>query len=726
MIVTITCETEEITDYVYNLLTDPLSGYDVLAGAKTCIDYHEMVPDILEFDLTQEEIEKVRNIKGVKYVMKDCKIGNFHYDKTQQTNLFYPFITAKTKTNKAYDLPDGTTNVDIAPNSLSCHQNYKAEVIQNTLLRKTLSSIDCSNVDIIIADTGIMYPHYEFFDEQGNPNIVQFDWSQLREGDPVTGPKIITSLPPLYYSNPSSGFTGFGHVGGDEFFGHGTACASLAAGRTCGFAKNAKLYSLRLEDSTILDFMDGIKLALAFQKAKNLNLYGLDSTRPTIINMSFGYEQQLIINGKYQFIKIAKNIDIVDQNNINFNSCFDWGSKSQVFSKLPGVASAIDGYIRELLNSGMHVVRAAGNANTYLTNNPASSTFFHIFSSSFNDTYVGLIANLDNWNYFNPDTIYNDVDYNIKYKWLYKTDEPLYFNYNSPDIGVNFNSNLYPLITVGDISQVGDVPNNNYFAPYWSGCQIPNAYNVLSALDPAETRIDTTKRYNFNTGPYYVKTGYSNFGPTVDIYSAGNATAAAAAISDTASHSVPPYIAKSQPFVDKSQGINLPANNSYLTNFYQFFNGTSAACPIVVGILATYLSQNPSATPKEAKQWLLSNAVSGNIMETTFNTLPVSTYDGTNEISFDLPFASSDINNLTLNGFSELNRSMLNSFIPVNINIDDILFHCRFFNSNNLVAQAYPLRKAVEYTNKASINIAGTTLTRGNATAENITHTNFI
>jgi subtilisin family serine protease len=184
------------------------------------------------------------------------------------------------------------------------------------------------------------------------------------------------------------------------------------------------------------------------------------------------------------------------------------------------------------------------------------------------------------------------------------------------------------------------------------------------------------------------------------------------------------YIAKNQPFVDTTQGINSPAG-FYFTNYYQAFNGTSAACPIIAGILATYVSQNPTATPAQAKQWLLTNAVSGNIMETSFSTLPVSSYDGTTQIVFDMPFASANKNNLSYNGINKIQNDVLSSGALSSINIDDILYNCRFFNTNNLVAQAYPLRKAVEYTNADNITIAETTLTRGNVTTQKSTHPTY-
>ena len=42
---------------------------------------------------------------------------------------------------------------------------------------------------------------------------------------------------------------------------------------------------------------------------------------------------------------------------------------------------------------------------------------------------------------------------------------------------------------------------------------------------------------------------------------------------------------------------------------YRPYAGTSMATPVVTGLVALYLQQNPQATPEEVKEWLTSNAV---------------------------------------------------------------------------------------------------------------------
>ena len=68
----------------------------------------------------------------------------------------------------------------------------------------------------------------------------------------------------------------------------------------------------------------------------------------------------------------------------------------------------------------------------------------------------------------------------------------------------------------------------------------------------------------------------------------------------------------------QSIGGNLILPDWYITDVGQSVgvtvkNGTSFSAPIVTGLLALYLENNPDATPDQARHWLISNAVHGNI-----------------------------------------------------------------------------------------------------------------
>jgi subtilisin family serine protease len=670
MKVTITCDTGKNADKVFDMLIDPAKGRGLLKGKKLCVEEHEAIPDIMEFDLNEKEIESLKKIKGVVSVMRDDTNIELGYTKKGQTGI--PKLASFT-TNF-----NGNSAKDCIPHSLYYCQNYELSFTHQyptSGALVSLSSIDCSNVDVIVLDSGVDSSHPDFKDQYNNSNVVNFDWTQLKYGDPITGSQITNTQSINYYKDTN---------------GHGTSCASLIAGNKCGFAKNAKIYALRSnelgETTNGFDIMTCLDLALSFQKSKKLNLFGLLSSRPTVFSNSWGFIGPFI----------ADDFDYTNINNVNFYTSLDRGKNTIDYNKLNGVSSTVDGYFRTYLNEGMHTLVSAGNGNIYLTNNPVSSINIHAFRK--NDKDYSILRTQENNSSYVLNTVYNGYTYGSTYGSTLETR----YLYTSPNIGLNYNKNTFPLIIVGDICPVGYNDTNGNV--HWSAGNASSAFQILSATQ-TESRIvvNNSTRYESLSSPFFIKSAYSSFGPDVDIYAPGNGTWSA--FSNQISTTTSPCITAS-------------ANERYI-----FFNGTSAACPIVAGLLATYLSEFPNATTAEAKTWLLNNSVKGNIMETQMSTLPISSFNGTVSNNINIPFGA-NFNSLSNDPVYRLQRSSSYSSLYKNGNIDDILFCNRFFNSNNLIAQAYPLRKAVLTSTNSSVNINSTTLNKKEGTNQKITHNN--
>lgn len=686
MRVTFACKNEEDADKVYELLTSPLCGCAVLSGSKVCTNYYADLPDIWEFDLTQKEMEKVLELPEVSYGGPEGLAKLVHasnYSKIGQRGI--PKLASFTST-----FNNGNTITSCIPHSLLYCQDINLRFTQDPTTNgdvvASLSSIDCSNVDILIIDSGVDGTHDDFKDEQGNSRVVNFNWTQLREPyDVVNGPQIITSLPANWTS---------------DFDGHGTACASLAAGNRCGFAKKARIYFLKVNglDPTnggLTNIGDALKLAVSFHRSKKLGLYGLDSSRPTICSNSWGFM------GPNSLFAIENNT-----NNRNFSSVFQVGKRnfgSIVSDPMNYFDTASDAYFRQMLDEGIHVIRAAGNNNNYLNNNDttlSSRVALHFFSR-LGQWYAIPRTSLNSTSYV-LNTVYSNFTYGFQgISWA---NVPV--SYSSPNVGLNDNGgglytrDRFPLIIVGDITPVGlnDEDNNIFFTAGNSKA----VYNVLSANNiQGYIRQTHATRYTTLSGPFFVKTSYSNFGPDVDIYAPGNGAWAAL-----------------------TNQINTPVNGPNFTitstGKYFFFNGTSSACPIVAGILGTYLAAFPTKTNLEARTWLLQNAVSGNIMETTFNTLSVLNLVSLTDKINNLPFGS-DYNLMNERSFLRLVQANDGNFRKANIY--DVAFNNRFFDSNNLIAQAYPLRRAVLRSEALSLSTRDTTLKRLAISNLKISHT---
>lgn len=630
MRVTITCASEEYSNKIYDLLVDPRMGFGALLGEKKCTNSYESVPDIMEFDLNEKEIEALQKIEGVLLVHEDDEEVCHH---------------AIQKVNNIGTPVAASYNASGTVISHSMYYCQKSE-LEYSAPRQVmdLPSIDCSNVDVVVMDSGIDPNHDEFKDENNNSNVVLFDWTQLSNS---LGNQIVSSQPADYYEDQD---------------GHGTACASLIAGKKHGFAKNAKIYFLRergLSGKTNMFTVNQcLELMLAFQKAKKLNLYGLNSSRPTVFSNSWGY------SGPF----LADDLDS-STNNVNFCFSFDRGKNSYSWNNLPGVNSSTDAYFRLIVAEGVHVLASAGNDNVYLKNDPCESINLHYFQR--NNSWYVIPRTSSNQNSYSVNSSYVS---SAGVSYVYAGWARAYL-YSSPGPGINQSKELYPIIIVGDVSPLGDFPSSEN--SYWSGGNIISAHNVLKNTTSESRILKNNVRYRNSSGPFFIKSAYSSFGPDVDIYAPGNA-AWAALSSFKAEANVP------------------KANNNKDT----FFNGTSSSCPIVAGILATYLSQNPTATPLQAKNWLASSSVSGNIMETQKNTLPVSSVNTSGQVeNINVAFGA-DYSKLRENPLYKLQKAD-SSFLSADI--EDVLFCNRFFDSNNLIPQAFPIRKIISNVNKPQL-----------------------
>lgn len=204
--------------------------------------------------------------------------------------------------------------------------------------------LDGTGVDVVIQDSGLEVNHPEFQDARGNSRVQQIDW---------------------YTASGISGTQSANHY--RDYDGHGTHVAGIAAGKTFGWAKNARVYSVKvagLEGSG--DSGTGISISNCFDVIKLWHRNKpIDPRtgykRPTVVNMSWGYSTT--------YLESAANRVFYRGTLYNLTTPNDrWAAGVMPLSGDGGTSyisnlrvGTVDSDVDELIDEGVHVCIAAGN-----------------------------------------------------------------------------------------------------------------------------------------------------------------------------------------------------------------------------------------------------------------------------------------------------------------------------------------------------------------------------
>ncbi len=208
-------------------------------------------------------------------------------------------------------------------------------------------TLDGTGVDVVIQDSGIQADHPEFFDKDGVSRVQQIDW---------------------YAESGLSGTQAANFY--TDSHGHGTHVASTATGITQGWAKNARIYAMKLSglegsgDSSGLPLFDSFDAIRLWHLAKPIDPQ-TGVRRPTIVNMSWGYTA-------YSSADITSGLWRGNSfNEFTFGSDLDLQDKTGLCPKIFGGERAIpvrvsstDVAVQELIDAGIHVCIASGNSYT--------------------------------------------------------------------------------------------------------------------------------------------------------------------------------------------------------------------------------------------------------------------------------------------------------------------------------------------------------------------------
>ena len=203
-------------------------------------------------------------------------------------------------------------------------------------------SLSGKGVDVVIQDSGIQPDHPEFTDANGVSRVQQINWAT------VSG---------LSFTQSGNHYR--------DYDGHGTHVAGIAAGKTYGWAKNARIYAVKLsglEGSG--DSGTGISATYAFDCIK-LWHSAKGGSRPTVVNMSWGY-----LDGYNSVTSLNYRGTSYTDANTTGNSSYrlsNYGlypssGLSYGYNYLTNVrVSSVDVDVEEMISAGIVVCMAAGN-----------------------------------------------------------------------------------------------------------------------------------------------------------------------------------------------------------------------------------------------------------------------------------------------------------------------------------------------------------------------------
>ena len=203
-------------------------------------------------------------------------------------------------------------------------------------------------VDIVIQDSGITPNHPEWGDENGVSRLQQIDW---------------------YTASGLSGTQSANHY--LDYDGHGSHVASIAAGRTQGWARNARIYAVKLSGLngsegggiSATDAFDVIRLWHINKPVDPLTGF----KRPTVVNMSWGtYATEGSYNVpnsiQYRGNTYSRNIHYTTLNEMKTN--YGWmGYTINGLYYHSYFTPTYEAEVQDLINAGIHVVVAGGNNN---------------------------------------------------------------------------------------------------------------------------------------------------------------------------------------------------------------------------------------------------------------------------------------------------------------------------------------------------------------------------
>ena len=205
---------------------------------------------------------------------------------------------------------------------------------------------DGSGVDIVVMDDGLQCDHPEFLDATGVSRVQQINW--------YTATGIPGTMPANHYTCQS--------YGDGE---HGTHVATTIAGRTFGYAKNARIYLIRVfgNNTQVIPDYDQFDLIRVWHSRKPIDP-ATGAKRPTVVNTSWGYAW-FYSDSPYGISSNIKTVNyrsrLYDYSNTPIAPRVNFGQRPEFGAKHGIHIASVDAEQQDAENAGVVFVHAAGN-----------------------------------------------------------------------------------------------------------------------------------------------------------------------------------------------------------------------------------------------------------------------------------------------------------------------------------------------------------------------------
>ena len=555
------------------------SNQDGIPDRKiTCSDCKHHSPTRGTYELTEEEATEIGNHPHVKWIELSPIDNPGYYPNPQPaTKRFSKDVKIYRDLSFPNSPPSSPTSADVNRTNyamvrvgLDTNGDFYGTATGSVSSRtgNLNFSLTGKNVDLIIHDSGIQQYHPEFIDGNGQSRVsdivldgpytidpAYFNSNSLTytKADGRVG--IATTAAHEWWENTSKRSGSFSSVGTvaipnaytmNNAMGIGGTVSGLTSGHGTGCAGLAAGNNFGLAFEANIWNMPGISDAVGLGIEANYDLMKIfHQNKPT--NSTTGRKNPTVINGSWGYQAAFSSGNTVTYKFQGATGTFTGNAATSnlVTAMKAGLNNQVLGAYRSWSTS------SRSNSIDTAASEMMATGVIYVAAAGNNNQRLGVGA--------------NDVD-----RLNYMSDN----YYSTTDPRSEFPS--------------GTVPCNHrdWMNPQGNGFDSTTDFHPTICVGAMDDFIESDLKER--------KASYSNNGPGIDVWAPADETLSAG------TNGVSSY----EDYLRPDDGMSY-TNSTDGSDYYDcFFNGTSAASPVVAGLIALYLESNPSATSRQVKDFL--------------------------------------------------------------------------------------------------------------------------